>query len=202
MSLTRRVVFMIGERGPSSTDDLAEILRDDGFTWQQVNVAIQNARARHWLESMGKQRRDEGEGSGSRASIYKLGTKTPPPAQLTDQVAEAVCDRGQATVDDLQPIFPDHTRTQLARALIGAATKKLVRVIEKGSGSRGGVVRPGLYGSPVHKPVVQARPCSLVASVFDISQGRPAPEVWPPETGNAQVYLKLSAFDEAEEAFA
>lgn len=202
MSLTKRVVVMIGELGPASVNELMQVLAKEGYTWQQVLIALQNARARQWLESTGKQRREQGEGSGSRPSIYKLGPKSPPPAQLTNQVAEAVCELGRATVDDLSPSFPNYTRDQLARALLGAAAKRLVRVIEKGSGSRGVAIRPGLYGSPTEKPALQQRPSFLVASVFDISQRRLAPQVWPPQAGSAQVYLKLSAFDEAEQATA
>lgn len=90
---------------------------------------------------------------------------------MTDEVAAAVIQRGTASLDDLEVIFPNFTRYQLGRALQNANAKGLIKCLHKGNRQSGRGCAPGVWGpmdapsSVVPSYVRVAR--RIVCNIFD-----------------------------------
>lgn len=71
---------------------------------------------------------------------------------LTQDVALAIEDLGRATLDDLAPMFPEHTRTQVWNALKNARSAGLIVVAQLGKRIYGGS-EPSTYMLKPPKPI-------------------------------------------------
>lgn len=107
---------------------------------------------------------------------------------LKRQVAAAIRDRGDSTVDDLVPLFPEANRGQLLYAIRNASQAGSLRMKVRGvSGGVGRAVKPAVWEwVGERKPKCEAPPPPLVpvASAWDLATARPWEGNWPPgDTG-------------------
>lgn len=112
------------------------------------------------------------------------------PNSLVSRVADAVAARGTARVSDLLEDFPNATKKQVHAALCNARDRRKVRVLERGSPSRGGweslwAPEDREYASPF--PTAKADPMRPPSSVWELPQQRPADD-WPPQFSGGRIF--------------
>lgn len=121
---------------------------------------------------------------------------------LVERVTDAVGERGAASLEDIQHLFPDATRKQVHSALANARDRGLIRVKAQGRGmGRGqgrlpatwervpddqiGMKRRGTFCQPIKPP----------ASVFELAADRPRTK-WPPRFEGGRSYAPLGGWTE------
>ena len=121
---------------------------------------------------------------------------TAPPSALSSTLARVVVERGVASLDELQAMFPHLQRSQVQKALKNASHRGLIRCIKRG---RGGfhVTAPSIWGASVPgvtaKKVLSTR--ERVASVWELGTG-PRLSAWP-TVGQGRRYQPLGSWSEA-----
>lgn len=120
---------------------------------------------------------------------------------LARRVSHAIADLGQATLDDIRPLFPQHTRTQVHAAIGNARDSGLVRVKVQGMGigyRKGRLpavweLVPEEERGTSRKPEI--RPVRPAASVFELGDDRPRLR-WPPAFDGGRAVCVLGPWNE------
>lgn len=107
------------------------------------------------------------------------------PNALSRQVAQAIWDGGQMTVDDLASQFPDFTRRQVHKALMNAKVRGWVWLAKRGT--PGGVAGIWARTDGVEPPIKETK-AKPPASVWELGN-RMTCDKWPPPFEGGRVYV-------------
>lgn len=113
------------------------------------------------------------------------------PNSLVSRIAEAVRRRGQATLSDVAPDFPEYTRKQVHDALSNARDRRLLKTVSRGSGR----ARIESVWAPDERMGEKVGASPRVPSVWDLA----SPPAIVLSIGEGRRYSPLGAWQETEQ---
>jgi hypothetical protein len=156
MSLIDTVIEVVGDLGSPTLDEVYAELSGEGLNRKQVQGALHKGKQTGRLLHDG-----EGVARFSVAPDYVAPVK-PDRQSITKAVAAVVKELGEATLDHLEPRFPNLTRKQIQHALGNGRDTDLVVCIRQDVASGFGKGKaPGVWAS-VERRRLETRPARWV----------------------------------------